>query len=42
MNQRQSDTAAHISKLMDRAREAQANAEGFSQEKVDERAAAGT
>lgn len=40
MNQNQVDPAAFISELMDRARAAQKIAEGFSQEKVDELAAA--
>jgi len=40
MNQNQVDPVAFISELMDRARIAQKIAEGFSQEKVDELAAA--
>ena len=40
MNQNQVDPVAFISELMDRARTAQKIAEGFSQEKVDELAAA--
>ncbi len=40
MSQNQLDTAVYISELMDRARKAQKTAEGFSQKKVDELAAA--
>ena len=40
MSQNDADTAAYIAGLMDRARKAQKVAEGFSQEKVDELAAA--
>ena len=40
MSQNDADTAAYIAELIDRARQAQKIAEGFSQEKVDELAAA--
>jgi len=40
MNQNQVDPAVFVSEIMDRARKAQKIAEGFSQEKVDELAAA--
>ncbi len=40
MSQNQEDSAAYIAELMSRAREAQLMASGFSQEKVDELAAA--
>lgn len=42
MSQNQIDPAVYISELMDRARKAQKIAEGFSQQKVDELAAAVT
>ena len=40
MSQNDADTAAYISELIGRARKAQKVAEGFSQQKVDELAAA--
>ncbi len=40
MNQNKVEPTAFVSEIMDRARKAQKIAEGFSQEKVDELAAA--